>query len=495
MKKNGHLRRFLALFLALVMIMADSSVTTFAGTVGMVRQKSAEERSLPTEVEVTVNAPDGTYYLSAMQSNESNDATSKVAKVEVVGGTGTVELVPKKAEWDISANPIVLLSLKNGTYTEGESYDQNKYNIIRNGEIFRTENGNVCSVTIASQTVTLTSVAINPGTSRNFRSILGSSTNYGIVANEATFKGHLESNFAIGKLNFEGSNVQMAKNDNGGAGYNYIGEFVGSNTLIIDLNGNAGGSVVYAGKGVQGKLSTNDGGLLIFDYDTYTESQIKKIVKDMVDEINTTSTNLYNESSVAYDLVTDKDNACTNINIAKYGATAGTYYVQFQPGEFNTFITSNNRTITIREDQNIVLNIPDTVVDFYQFKLKIVDTAGNVVYEKTTNANADEDRVAQNVVFNCPNATTAATHTATGIFLVPNATFTNAAVSAGWVIANRIAAIGGQEWHNVFHGMPVVDTTFQIRATKNVDGEAAIADKYNGKFHFELLKKNGNNWD
>ena len=41
MKKNGYLRRFLALFLALVMIMADSSVTTFAATVGRVKQKSA----------------------------------------------------------------------------------------------------------------------------------------------------------------------------------------------------------------------------------------------------------------------------------------------------------------------------------------------------------------------------------------------------------------------------------------------------------------------
>ena len=41
MKKNGYLRSFLALFLAFVMIMADSSVTTFAATVGMVKQKSA----------------------------------------------------------------------------------------------------------------------------------------------------------------------------------------------------------------------------------------------------------------------------------------------------------------------------------------------------------------------------------------------------------------------------------------------------------------------
>ena len=41
MKKNGYVRRFLALFLTLVMVMADSSVTTFAATVGMVKQQNS----------------------------------------------------------------------------------------------------------------------------------------------------------------------------------------------------------------------------------------------------------------------------------------------------------------------------------------------------------------------------------------------------------------------------------------------------------------------
>ena len=41
MKKNGYVRRFLALFLTLMMIMADSSVTTFAATVGMVKQQNS----------------------------------------------------------------------------------------------------------------------------------------------------------------------------------------------------------------------------------------------------------------------------------------------------------------------------------------------------------------------------------------------------------------------------------------------------------------------
>ena len=55
MKKNGYLRRFLALFLALVMIMADSSVTTFAATVGRVKQKSAAaESSSQCNVQINV---------------------------------------------------------------------------------------------------------------------------------------------------------------------------------------------------------------------------------------------------------------------------------------------------------------------------------------------------------------------------------------------------------------------------------------------------------
>ena len=41
MKKNGYVRRFLALFLTLMMIMADLSVTTFAATVGMVKQQNS----------------------------------------------------------------------------------------------------------------------------------------------------------------------------------------------------------------------------------------------------------------------------------------------------------------------------------------------------------------------------------------------------------------------------------------------------------------------
>lgn len=487
MKKNGYLRKFIAMFLVFVMLMADSSMTTFANsfTVGRVKQQNADEGvavQSSNDVNVTVNAPDGTYYVKLKQKeNEWWASDIARASVQVQNGKGTCSLNGSNLDGS-KENWLEIGLQENGSF-------------VKSGEVLRSE-GKIYSVTESNHAFTVNEISIQPGTQRNFKDILGSATNFGIVANEATFKGHLESNFAIGKLNYEGSNVQMSKNEGGGAGYNYIGEFVGSSQLQIGLNGNAGGSVVYAGKGAEGKLTTDNSDLLI-DYDTYTEAQIKKIVKDMVDTIKTTSTTLYNENSVPYSAVTDistSGNQYTDINIAKYGKDAGTYYVSFQPGEFNTFMSNPNRRITIREDQNIVLNVPDTNVDFRQFTFVIVDASGNVVYQKTTNANSDEDRVAENVIFNCPNATTAATYTSTGIFLVPNATFTNALVSAGWVIANTIAAIGGQEWHNVYKGMPIVETTFQIKATKNVDNAPATDEKYDGKFSFELQEKNGENW-
>ena len=489
MKKNGYLRKFIAMFLVFVMLMADSSMTTFADVVGRSVQQNAvedEENGIDLQsaddVNVTVTAPDGTYYVKLKQKeNEWWASDIASASVQVQNGKGTCSLDGSNLN-DSKENWLEIGLQENGSF-------------VKSGEVLRSE-GKIYSVTESNHAFTVNEISIQPGTQRNFKDILGSATNFGIVANEATFKGHLESNFAIGKLNYKGSNVQMSKNEGGGAGYNYIGEFVGSSQLQIGLNGNAGGSVVYAGKGAEGKLTTDNSDLLI-DYDTYTEAQIKKIVKDMVDTIKTTSTTLYNENSVPYSAVTDistSGNQYTNINIAKYGKDAGTYYVSFQPGEFNTFMSNPNRRITIREDQNIVLNVPDTNVDFRQFTFVIVDASGNVVYQKTTNANSDEDRVAENVIFNCPNATTAATYTSTGIFLVPNATFTNAIVSAGWVIANTIAAIGGQEWHNVYKGMPVVETTFQIKATKNVDNAPATDEKYDGKFSFELQEKDGENW-
>ena len=98
MKKNGYLRKFIAMFLVFVMLMADSSMTTFASsfTVGRVKQQNADEGvavQSSNDVNVTVNAPDGTYYVKLKQKeNEWWASDIASASVQVQNGKGTCSL-------------------------------------------------------------------------------------------------------------------------------------------------------------------------------------------------------------------------------------------------------------------------------------------------------------------------------------------------------------------------------------------------------------------
>lgn len=97
MKKNGYLRRFLALFLALVMIMADSSVTTFAATVGRVKQKSAAGAENGTETgtqcSVQINA-DQNFDLNKFM-NESGYSYIMLGKINSWGGFDAASTIEK----------------------------------------------------------------------------------------------------------------------------------------------------------------------------------------------------------------------------------------------------------------------------------------------------------------------------------------------------------------------------------------------------------------
>lgn len=100
MKKNGYLRKFIAMFLVFVMLMADSSMTTFADVVGRSVQQNAvedEENGIDlqsaNDVNVTVTAPDGTYYVKLKQKeNEWWASDIASASVQVQNGKGTCSL-------------------------------------------------------------------------------------------------------------------------------------------------------------------------------------------------------------------------------------------------------------------------------------------------------------------------------------------------------------------------------------------------------------------
>ena len=92
MKKNGYLRSFLALFLAFVMIMADSSVTTFAATVGRVRKQKAVQKFEPGEsVSYTEILGNAVYFgIVANTVNKQAHMDSNFATKVLNGASGNV---------------------------------------------------------------------------------------------------------------------------------------------------------------------------------------------------------------------------------------------------------------------------------------------------------------------------------------------------------------------------------------------------------------------
>ena len=195
MKKNGYLRRFLALFLAFVMIMADSSVTTYAATVGRVKQKSAEL------VNVTLNAPDGTYYVAAMKDNGSwYEARSKVAKVDVTDGSGNVILQSR----NITDAQVVLLTLKQGSYNE--NYAQDNYAVIKSNNILDYTK-KVSGGEINGDAAEINVTTIGNTTVSDVYGSLGSATNYAVFAGTFYNAGDMEGNIATDSFHSDGSDI------------------------------------------------------------------------------------------------------------------------------------------------------------------------------------------------------------------------------------------------------------------------------------------------
>ena len=171
MKKNGYLRRFLAMFLALVMIMADSSVTTFAATVGMVKQQNATaESSSQCSVQINVaeeldleqflndykyimlgtSAPKDWPYIKATSSIEEISTTETIVLNNVAEGTERkIYFLQGKENWQW------------GDYkTDGDTFQQgeNKFKISVS-ETAGNLTVNINKVEIISHTVQITADA------------------------------------------------------------------------------------------------------------------------------------------------------------------------------------------------------------------------------------------------------------------------------------------------------------------------------------------------
>lgn len=166
-------------------------------------------------------------------------------------------------------------------------------------------------------------------------------------------------------------------------------------------------------------------------------------------------------------------------------APEGTYYVNFENGEYKAKVGSaDSLHLYLNSNQKIVFNIPDSSVDLHKFAL-------NGVESDLKDGTADS--LVQMVVFNLPNAKNAKAESPIfGIVLAPNANFHVTSTSTGWLVANKVT--NGGEWHMVWQDLPATDIEIpecEITAKKKVNGQ----EPQDGQVYtFELYEKLSGEW-
>ena len=474
MKKNGYLKRFLALFLALVMIMADSSVTTFAATVGRVKQKSAASES-SSQYSIQVNIP----------------SELDLENIEYKYLTlGTKELyqavVPKSDVVPLHAGTINLTTNEKGNfnlYLVKGLYSHQMYDVLQDGSKFK-QGENKFKVHITADSNNANNLTLNieklqsqpqAGPTVDYKSILGNSLHFGIVANDFTCKGDLEANLAVGTLHGSGS-MKSSKND-GGNGTTLIGDYVDSGWYIFkNPEGGKGDLILYTTKEAAARFGSEIKDKEVdIDTETYSKEEIQEIVRNLVAEAADTSDILADNAEQYGVKYSDaEENGVLDLT----ELADGTYYINFENGEYE----KSNLKFKITSGQNIVLNIPDTSVKLKTYGLSI--DGQNCKIDGYANGGYGE-KACENIIFNLKNASSVTSEQIHGVVLVPHGSFENGAVGAGWIIADSVTS-GRTEWHCLSRDIPVV-TSYAIKAKKTVNGKAPSGNEA-GKFTFKLYK-------
>ena len=474
MKKNGYLRRFLALFLALVMIMADSSVTTFAATVGRVKQKSAASES-SSQYSIQVNIP----------------SELDLENIEYKYLTlGTKELyqaaVPKSDVVPLHAGTINLTTNEKGNfnlYLVKGLYSYQMDDVLQDGSKFK-QGKNKFKVHITADSNNANNLTLNieklqsqpqAGPTVDYKSILGNSLHFGIVANDFTCKGDLEANLAVGTLHGSGS-MKSSKND-GGNGTTLIGDYVDSGWYIFkNPEGGKGDLILYTTKEAAARFGSEIKDKEVdIDTETYSKEEIQEIVRNLVAEAADTSDILADNAEQYGVKYSDaEENGVLDLT----ELADGTYYINFENGEYE----KSNLKFKITSGQNIVLNIPDTSVKLKTYGLSI--DGQNCKIDGYANGGYGE-KACENIIFNLKNASSVTSEQIHGVVLVPHGSFENGAVGAGWIIADSVTS-GRTEWHCLSRDIPVV-TSYAIKAKKTVNGKAPSGNEA-GKFTFKLYK-------
>ena len=299
---------------------------------------------------------------------------------------------------------------------------------------------------------------VKPGATASVESVLGEAINYGLVANDITFVGHLESNFAVKTIHHD---AQMNdKNANGPRNDGFVGDIIfanyegvaeGKGLLYAPNDHNTGDGTIYTttdavkylrnpemvryenGKYVYSRSQA--GVSLTLDYEKYSKSDLEGKIDSMINAVKSQSNNLFSENnqinySTSYGQV---------IDFTSYGA--GTYYIKFANNDdFQSFLRSDAGTIKINGNQNVVINIDGENIELGKYKIVVDGTEYSSDGYQTT--------MTEKIIINCPNAKKVVFKASVdAVVLVPNATVNMNVVSAGYMVADNFANIGGAEWH------------------------------------------------
>ena len=321
----------------------------------------------------------------------------------------------------------------------------------------------------------------------NYLSILGDAVNYGIVSKTIIQNDHSETNFATTSYDPNGKNFDSDLSGNGTVqipGNYLVGEITGSSNMRIG-NNTPGTTLVMVGKGYEDKVQdeTSEHYAVIIPM---PKDDIDSAVENMIDHMKIVSADMAKkEATITPEIVAG--NMYIDTTSFPDGSTiyidADAYDYYYGEGNKGPLRKDEGLNISMLPNQTIVFNFK-TTDEVYIGKAHVNFNDGTGVHDTHTDTgkykneqNQFADKIARQLVWNCPVAKSVETHIAGGIYLAPNENVNMVLgdTTCGWGISAGNTTMGNKgEFHYVYDGLSD-SNSITLHAYKRVDGVNAAS--------------------
>ena len=313
-----------------------------------------------------------------------------------------------------------------------------------------------------------------------FKTVLGDSINFGIVANSITI-GESETNFAVK----EAVTTSHSGNDmTNPVEQTFMAGAVSGN---FQIKGEKAYFIVPSDYTSQ---ITHASGATYLAFDTaYTTDEIDAVIEDMMTYTMDASEELASRSDTA-SLVYNSSSQKYSVDIRNY--EAGTYYVTLDADDMSNLAQADKLRIYKNSDQVIVFNVISDKTVYLQ-KYSVSTDGGNLIGSDTLSGSNAYNAVSQTIIWNFINAPEVqSSGSVSGVFISgrSDSKWINYSTSSGWLVFGNVVIASG-EWHNTYTDIKQISSTAQFQAYKTIDGEASTVSG----FRFTLYKKDSSSSD